>query len=91
MLFRSRFDAFDTINNIAFEYNGEQHYYPIDFAGKGIEWSNYTFNQTVERDNSKIKYCNANNIPLIIIPYWEKDNMKNIIISKLKELNIKIA
>lgn len=86
-----RFDAFDITHKIAFEYNGEQHYYPVDFAGKGTEWSNNTFKSTVERDNSKIEYCKKNSIPLIIVPYWERDNMKNIIKSKLKEMNIKIA
>lgn len=86
-----RFDAFDIANKIAFEYNGEQHYYPVDFAGNGEEWAKSNFRIIEERDKLKKEYCEKNNIPLIIIPYWKKEDMKNIIISKIKELNIKTA
>lgn len=86
-----KFDAFDIINNIAFEYNGEQHYYPVDFAGKGSDWALEQFELTRKRDVAKINYCNKNNIPMIIIPYWEIDNMENYILNKLKELQLKIA
>lgn len=79
-----KFDAFDTDNNIAFEYNGEQHYRPVDYAGNGKIWAQQQFKLCKERDSIKIQYCNDNNIRLIIIPYWEKDNMKDYI---LKELN----
>lgn len=78
-----KFDAFDVDNNIAFEYNGEQHYYPVDFAGKGEEWARDQFQLTQQRDNAKIKYCNDNNIPIVIIPYWEKNNMESFIRNKL--------
>lgn len=82
-----RFDAFDFKNNIAYEYNGEQHYYPVDFAGKGEEWANKQFNLTQERDISKINYCCQNNIKLIIIPYWQKNDMVEVI-SKLNKEEI---
>lgn len=68
-----RFDAFNTIYNIAFEYNGEQHYYPISFGSQ--QSAEEEFQITQERDNAKIEYCKQKNIPLIIVPYWEKDNM----------------
>lgn len=81
-----KFDAYDAKHNIAFEYNGEQHYRPIDFAGKGDEWAKQQLYITQQRDNAKYKYCKENHIPLIIIPYWERKNMEQFIISKLKEL-----
>ncbi len=71
-----KFDFYDEENNITYEYNGEQHYFPVDFAGKGEEWAQQQFEIVQIRDGIKIDYCNKNNIPLIIIPYWEFDNME---------------
>lgn len=66
---RLRFD-FGIIENeevkCLIEYNGKQHYVPIDFYG-GQEG----FEERQLRDNIKIKYCLDNNIPLIIIRYDE--------------------
>lgn len=83
-----KFDAFDIDNNIAFEYNGEQHYRPVDFAGKGEEWARQEFEKTSNRDKAKTEFCKNNNIPMIIIPYWERENMESYIINKLNELKI---
>lgn len=81
-----KFDAFDIKNQIAFEYNGEQHYRPVDFAYKGNEWAEKQFKITQNRDKAKIEYCKKNKIPMVIIPYWEKDNMESFIISELEKL-----
>lgn len=81
-----RFDAFDKYNNIAFEFNGEQHYFPVDFAGNGEEWAIEQFKITKERDRSKLNYCRKNNIRIITIPYWEKDNIKQILEDSIKEI-----
>ena len=86
-----RFDAFDVNNNIAFEFNGEQHYRPVDFAGRGKEWALEEYNITKQRDKIKYDFCILNGIKLVVIPYWEKENMKDFIIKKLKELNKKTA
>lgn len=88
LILNLKFDAFDIDNDIAFEYNGEQHYYPIDFAGKGKDWAEQEFAKTAARDNAKIEYCKNNNIPIIIVPYWEKDNMERYIVDKLNKLEI---
>ena len=85
-----KFDAYDYEHNILFEYNGEQHYYPVDFAGKGEEWAEKQFRINQKRDTIKIEYCNKRNIPLISIPYWEKENMECFIIEKLSEIGVKI-
>lgn len=86
--YKLKFDAFYIKNQIAFEYNGEQHYKPIDFAGKGEEWAKQQLELTQKRDKAKIEYCKNNNIPIIIIPYWEKDNMEFFIIEKLKKIGV---
>jgi len=48
----------------AIEFQGKQHYEPIEFFG-GLE----RFNKQQEYDNRKRKYCINNNIILIEIPY----------------------
>lgn len=66
------FAIFDDENEIQLliEYNGEQHYNPIEKWG-GEE--KLAIQQ--ERDNRKIEYCKNNNIPLLVIPYWEYDRI----------------
>ena len=58
------------------EYNGKQHYQPIDFFG-GVEG----FVDQQDRDRKKLEYCQKNNIPLYIIRYDEdiKDKMEEIL------------
>lgn len=86
-----RFDAYDINNNILFEYQGEQHYYPVDWGNKGEKWAKEEFELTQSRDNLKREYCNVNNIPVIEIPYWERDNMECFILSKIKEIKEEVV
>ena len=86
-----KFDSFDMDNNIAYEYQGEQHYIPIDFAGKGDEWAEESLEIIQTRDNIKREYCKEHEIPLIEIPYWERDNMRDFLIGKWKELDLDIV
>lgn len=62
------------------EFNGKQHYEPIEYFG-GIK----TFKTQQKRDNIKRKYCKNNNIKLVEIPYWDYDNIESIL---TKELNL---
>lgn len=86
-----RFDSFDLDNNIAYEYHGEQHYRPVNFGGCSSEQAELQYKLTQARDNAKREYCKTHGIPLIEIPYWEKDNMRDFIIGKWEELDLKIA
>ena len=43
--------------NICIEFNGKQHYEPIDFFG-GVD----RFEKQQINDNIKVNYCNDNNI-----------------------------
>ena len=65
------------------EYQGIQHYKPIDFAGKGKKWADESFISNQRRDEIKRSYCKENNIPLIEIPYYEYKNMENILVERL--------
>lgn len=61
------------------EYNGIQHYTPISFGLKNRNEIMKNFLLCLKRDEKKIKWCKDNNIPLLIIPYWEKGRISEII------------
>lgn len=61
-------DFFLPKQNIVIEYNGEQHYFPIDFFG-GEEG----FKKTIKRDNWKKEYYNNHRLKCITIPYTDYD------------------
>ncbi len=69
-LSKSRFDfAVIQNNNVIrlIEFDGEQHYKNIE------KWGGLELQQ--QRDQVKNQYALDNNIPLVRIPYWERDNI----------------
>ena len=55
------------------EFDGEQHY-PENIKNSG--WNTIEhYNRVVESDQIKNNYCKTNNIPLVRIPYWERDKI----------------
>lgn len=80
------FDFYLPKYNLCLEYHGEQHYKPKDFAGKGKSWANNNLKGIKRRDKIKKKYCEDNNIQLLIIPYWEFDNIEQILEQTLSKL-----
>ena len=66
-----RFDFYLPEYNIAIEYDGELHYMEtsLDNDLEGQQ----------RRDILKTKYCEENDIILLRIPYWEKDNIESIL------------
>jgi hypothetical protein len=60
------FDFYLPDYNICIEYNGKQHYEPIEFFGGEVGLLKQN-----KRDNLKIKFCKENNIKLLIIKYDE--------------------
>ena len=64
------FDFYLPDYNICIEYDGEQHFQPIDFAGNGDEWAIERFNATQQHDGIKNQYCKDNDIDLLRIPYY---------------------
>lgn len=60
------------------EYQGEQHYKPIDFFG-----GKDSFKEQVEKDNIKRDYAKSKNIPLIEIPFYTKD-IKGVLINNTR-------
>ncbi len=81
-----KFDFYLSRNKIAIEYDGQQHFMPVDFANKGHEWATNLFQNNLRKDNIKNNYCKNNQIKLIRIPYFDYDNITNILASKLKDV-----
>ena len=65
------FAILDIDNDIVrlIEFDGIQHYEEIPFFRKR------TLSQTKESDKEKNEYALSHNIPLVRIPYWERDNI----------------
>lgn len=63
------FDFYLPKYNICIEYDGIQHFEPVEYFG-----GNDSFNDTKKRDNIKNEYCEKNNIRLIRIKY--NDNVE---------------
>ena len=68
------------------EYQGRQHYQPIDYFG-----GEDAFIQSKMRDEIKINYCKENCIELLTIPYWDFDNIEKILEQELVNCNLIIT
>lgn len=68
-----RFDFYLPELNMVIEYNGIQHYKPIDFFGGQKQ-----FLLTQKHDNIKKEYCINNNIQYLVISY--KEDIKQVLI-----------
>lgn len=74
-----RFDFYLPNYDLLIEYDGEQHYRPVNFGGIPDEEAELNYKITQQNDNIKNQYCKDNNIPLLRIPYWEFDNIEQIL------------
>lgn len=80
-LLKQRFDIYFLNHNIAVEYNGIQHYKPVNKFGGIIN-----FNNTIKRDKLKIKKCNENNCNIFFIKYDYNENDYNNLIYNIKNI-----
>lgn len=64
------------------EYDGKQHYQPVERFG-GVK----LFEIRKKHDAIKEKYCRDTSIPFLRIPYWDFDNIDEIVTNKLQELD----
>ena len=74
------YDIFISGLNIAIEYQGKQHFEPIDFFGGKIG-----FGKVKIRDAEKLKLSNDHGVKLIYINYWEDVN-EELIRSRVEEI-----
>lgn len=76
-----RFDIYFPKYNIAVEYNGIQHYIPIEHFGGEIN-----FNKTQEMDKLKRKKCSENGCTLFEIPYTYTDRYYNKLVHDIQTI-----
>jgi len=63
--------------NLVIEVHGEQHYSYIPFFHK----SKIGYLKSLKRDNEKIRFCELNNIGVVILKYDEQHNWRELLIS----------
>lgn len=68
------FDFYLPDYNMCIEYDGKQHYKPLEYFG-----GKQTFILQQQKDEIKNQYCQENNIKLLRIPYWEFENIEEIL------------
>jgi hypothetical protein len=78
------FDFYLPSQNILIEYDGEQHFRPVNFGGIPDERAIKNLTTTQYHDKIKTSYCKEHNIPLIRIPYWDKNNIEEILMSQIR-------
>ena len=63
------------------EFDGKQHFEPVKYWG-----GKDNYNKQVEKDKMKNEYCKSKGIELLRIPYWDFENIENILgeIKKVK-------
>lgn len=64
----------DDVFQLCIEYNGIQHYKAVPRFGGEI-----ALERVKKSDSIKKKFCEENNIPFLIIPYWDQKNIENIL------------
>ena len=75
---RLRFDFYLPNKNLLIELDGRQHFFPVEWFG-GIK----AFVKQQKRDLIKELYCIQHDIELLRIPYWDRDNIEEILTNKL--------
>ena len=71
--------------NLCIEYDCMQHFQPTDFTSTMSEKEVLEqFEIIKKRDEIKNTYCKEHNINLLRIPYWDFENIENILKSQLK-------
>lgn len=84
---RYELDGYNKDLNLAFEYNGEQHYFFI----KTFHHTKANLQKRIDRDEEKMKLCQQKGITLLTVPYWVAKTDESLLIyikAFLKEMNI---
>ncbi len=66
--------------NLFIEYDGEFHYKPIkNYKNEPMKYAEERLKKQKMHDNLKNNYAQNNNIKLLRIPYWDFDNIEEIL------------
>ena len=84
-----RFDIFIPEINLAIEYQGEQHFYPVDFGGKGKKYAQKQFQENLKRDIIKKEKALKNNCTIFFVN--PKYNLNDIFLNIEKLIDDKLT
>lgn len=76
------FDFYLPDYNLVIEYDGEGHYTERFYDGRSSN-TKEALMYTQRHDEIKTQYCKNNNINLLRIPYWKKDDIEKILTERL--------
>lgn len=76
---RQSLDIYNEQYNFAIEYNGPQHYNPINYFG-----GESTFKKVRDLDKKKAKLCKLNNCKLWIVKYDYSDQDYTNLLEEIK-------
>ena len=79
------FDFYLPQFNICIEYDGEQHFRPVNFGGISDEHAVINLKKTQSHDNIKNDYCQQREIVLVRISYLDKNNISIILDNIIKK------
>lgn len=71
----------NTINQRLIEFQGIQHYEPLSFRSRKdpIEQLEANLARIQLHDAIKTKWCADNNVPLLVIPYWDQHRIPELL------------
>lgn len=76
------FDFYCPAYNCCIEYDGQQHFYPVNFGGCSDSEALNSFLNTQINDQIKTQFCNEHHIDLLRIPYEHFKNIDSILTNK---------
>lgn len=82
------FDFYLSDYNVLIEADGEHHYIPIRRGSMTEKDALINLDKIKFHDLIKTKYCKENNIPLIRIPYWERDDLEYFLWKELTKIGL---
>jgi hypothetical protein len=80
-------DFFIPDYNMLIEYQGEQHYKPVQFGSMKSKQAQDAFKETRFRDKIKRRFCKDYGIILIEIPYWDYNKVELILENNFAQLS----
>lgn len=78
-----RFDFYLPDHQVVIEYDGQQHFGPVQFGGATPEQAEADFHNLQRRDGIKDAYCLSHDIKMIRIPYTEFSHIAQILDKQL--------
>lgn len=73
-----KYDFYIPEYNLVIEYQGEQHFFPVNFKGGNYD-ATADFKKSQIRDGLKREYCKKHSVKMIEIPYFEQDKINEIL------------